>query len=73
MGNRSSAEEAAEGGGEGDAGRPRLYRRELDPEQWPIVYSPYYNIGFMGMERMHPFDSSKWAKVFRFLVGACRL
>ncbi len=30
----------------------------------PLVYSPMYNIGFLGLERLHPFDSKKYAKVF---------
>lgn len=70
MGNRSSTEEDELGAGEGEGGQQRsLYHFELSREQWPIVYSPEYNIGFLGMERLHPFDSSKWAKVFQFLVG----
>lgn len=72
MGNRSSTEEegSAGGEGEGEGGQRRsLYQFELSREQWPIVYSPEYNIGFLGMERLHPFDSGKWAKVFQFLVG----
>ncbi|XP_019941959.2 histone deacetylase 11 [Paralichthys olivaceus] len=33
----------------------------------PIVYHPDYNITFMGLEKLHPFDSGKWGKVIRFL------
>ncbi|KAI5614509.1 histone deacetylase 11 [Silurus asotus] len=33
----------------------------------PIVYSPVYNITFMGLERLHPFDAGKWGKVIHFL------
>uniref|UniRef100_A0A8C1LTK8 Uncharacterized protein n=1 Tax=Cyprinus carpio TaxID=7962 RepID=A0A8C1LTK8_CYPCA len=33
----------------------------------PIVYSPEYNITFMGLEKLHPFDAGKWGKVIRFL------
>uniref|UniRef100_A0A674CC45 Histone deacetylase 11 n=1 Tax=Salmo trutta TaxID=8032 RepID=A0A674CC45_SALTR len=33
----------------------------------PIVYSPVYNITFMGLEKLHPFDSGKWGKVIHFL------
>lgn len=36
----------------------------------PIVYSPEYNITFMGLEKLHPFDAGKWGKVIRFLKGA---
>ncbi|XP_069500082.1 histone deacetylase 11 isoform X3 [Ambystoma mexicanum] len=34
---------------------------------WPIVYSSDYNITFMGMEKLHPFDAGKWGKVVNFL------
>ncbi|XP_062829799.1 histone deacetylase 11 isoform X2 [Anolis carolinensis] len=37
---------------------------------WPIVYSPDYNITFMGLEKLHPFDSGKWGKVINFLKEA---
>ncbi|XP_072239040.1 histone deacetylase 11 isoform X3 [Leuresthes tenuis] len=33
----------------------------------PIVYHPDYNITFMGLEKLHPFDSGKWGKVIHFL------
>ncbi|XP_062842937.1 histone deacetylase 11 isoform X2 [Trichomycterus rosablanca] len=33
----------------------------------PIVYSPQYNITFMGLEKLHPFDAGKWGKVIGFL------
>jgi histone deacetylase 11 len=34
----------------------------------PIIYSSAYNIAFLGLERLHPFDSSKWGRIERFLV-----
>ncbi|XP_039627168.1 histone deacetylase 11 isoform X1 [Polypterus senegalus] len=34
---------------------------------YPIVYSPEYNITFMGLEKLHPFDAGKWGKVINFL------
>jgi len=37
--------------------------------QWPIVYSPTYNIRFGGLENLHPFDSKKWGRVFDILEG----
>ncbi|XP_054577592.1 histone deacetylase 11 isoform X2 [Eptesicus fuscus] len=42
--------------------------------RWPIVYSPRYNITFMGLEKLHPFDAGKWGKVIGFLkvVLCCR-
>jgi len=33
------------------------------------VYSPDYNITFMGLEKLHPFDAGKWGKVINFLKG----
>ena len=36
-------------------------------QQIPIVFSPKYDITLFGIERMHPFDSAKYGKVFRFL------
>ncbi|KAK4815234.1 hypothetical protein QYF61_022881 [Mycteria americana] len=51
------------------AGRP--HRTELYEDSpsacWPIVYSPDYNITFMGLEKLHPFDAGKWGKVINFL------
>lgn len=32
-----------------------------------IVYSPRYNIGFYGLERLHPFDSRKYGRAWRVL------
>lgn len=48
--------------------RNRLYK-DINPDQWPIIYCTTYNIGFLGMEKLHPFDSSKWRSVIRFLRG----
>ena len=45
---------------------------DVTPQQWPIIYSSIYNIGFMGMEKLHPFDSGKWGRVFKFLKGLNR-
>ena len=35
--------------------------------KWPIVYSSDYNISFAGLERLHPFDTHKYGRVFRNL------
>ncbi|MCR9200403.1 MAG: histone deacetylase [Planctomycetaceae bacterium] len=32
-----------------------------------VVYSPKYNIGFFGLERLHPFDSRKYARAWKML------
>ncbi|XP_015693779.1 histone deacetylase 2 [Oryza brachyantha] len=34
----------------------------------PVVYSPAYDISFLGIEKLHPFDSSKWGRICRFLT-----
>ena len=38
-------------------------------QQWPIVYHSNYNISFMGMEKLHPFDAGKWGRIHQFLIG----
>ncbi|XP_063283168.1 histone deacetylase 11 isoform X1 [Pelobates fuscus] len=43
-----------------------LYQ-EVPASCWPIVYSPDYNITFLALEKLHPFDSGKWGKVITFL------
>ncbi|KAG6557203.1 hypothetical protein Mapa_001130 [Marchantia paleacea] len=35
----------------------------------PLFYTPKYNIGFMGFEKLHPFDSGKWGHIRDFLVN----
>lgn len=32
-----------------------------------VVYSRHYNIGFYGLERLHPFDTRKYGRVWRLL------
>lgn len=68
MGNSSSDEGSVLAS---DGTTPRLYEcaEKIRADQWPIIYSPVYNIGFMGFEKMHPFDSGKWGKVYQFLLG----
>ncbi|WVZ79666.1 hypothetical protein U9M48_027220 [Paspalum notatum var. saurae] len=34
----------------------------------PVVYSPAYDISFLGLEKMHPFDSAKWGRICRYLA-----
>eukprot|EP00075_Anas_platyrhynchos_P034147 XP_027323400.1 histone deacetylase 11 isoform X5 [Anas platyrhynchos] len=46
--------------------RSELYE-DVPSVCWPIVYSPDYNITFMGLEKLHPFDAGKWGKVINFL------
>lgn len=40
---------------------------QVPTSRLPIVYSPNYNITFLGLEKLHPFDAGKWGKVIRFL------
>ncbi len=34
-----------------------------------VVYSRHYNIGFYGLERLHPFDSRKYGRAWKLLRG----
>lgn len=36
-------------------------------DQLPIVYHPSYNIGFFGLEKIHPFDSNKFRRIVELL------
>ncbi|XP_067683770.1 histone deacetylase 11-like isoform X2 [Haliotis asinina] len=40
---------------------------QVDQKQWPIVYAAEYNISFLGLEKLHPFDAGKWGRIFEFL------
>lgn len=56
--------------------RERIQKSKLyvnvEPHQWPIIYSPDYNISFLGFEKLHPFDSGKWGKVYNLLKSKWR-
>ncbi|XP_058023545.1 histone deacetylase 11 isoform X2 [Ahaetulla prasina] len=49
--------------------RTELYQ-DTPSTCWPIVYSSDYNISFLGLEKLHPFDAGKWGKVINFLKEA---
>uniref|UniRef100_A0A2D4IK82 Histone deacetylase 11 n=2 Tax=Micrurus lemniscatus lemniscatus TaxID=129467 RepID=A0A2D4IK82_MICLE len=49
--------------------RTELYQ-DTPSTCWPIVYSPDYNISFLGLEKLHPFDAGKWGKIINFLKEA---
>lgn len=34
----------------------------------PLIYSSHYDIAFLGIEKWHPFDSSKWGRICQFLI-----
>uniref|UniRef100_A0A671TER1 Histone deacetylase 11-like n=1 Tax=Sinocyclocheilus anshuiensis TaxID=1608454 RepID=A0A671TER1_9TELE len=53
-------------GGKKGSHQTELYA-EVPATCLPIVYSPEYNITFLGLEKLHPFDAGKWGKVIRFL------
>ena len=38
----------------------------------PVVYSPLYNISFLGIENLHPFDSKKYKRVSQCAATAAR-
>ncbi len=50
--------------------RGRVIRRPepLSQDIFPIVYSTTYNIHAFGLEKLHPFDASKYRRVFDQLV-----
>ncbi|KAI0491940.1 hypothetical protein KFK09_026203 [Dendrobium nobile] len=39
------------------------------PSKVAVIYSPSYNIAFLGIEKLHPFDSSKWGRICQFLTN----
>ncbi len=43
-------------------------REREAPAKLPIIYSPHYDIRVLGIEKLHPFDSEKYGKVYRYLV-----
>jgi histone deacetylase 11 len=56
----------SENGASEGAGPVRLYMN-VEPSKWPILYSPNYDISFWKLESVHPFDSSKWRRVYELL------
>ncbi len=48
-----------------------IHTMELEqPKKKHIVYHPSYDITFFGVEKIHPFDSSKYSKVATALVAS---
>lgn len=60
-------------GGGGSARSNRILSSKLyfdvPPSKVPVIYSSSYDIAFLGMEKLHPFDSSKWGRICRFLIA----
>nr|GMC53021.1 histone deacetylase 2 [Ipomoea batatas] len=42
---------------------------DVPPSKAPLIYSSSYNIAFLGIEKLHPFDSSKWGRICQFLTA----
>ncbi|XP_077210111.1 histone deacetylase 2 isoform X2 [Tasmannia lanceolata] len=42
---------------------------DIPPTKLPVIYSSSYDIAFLGIEKLHPFDSSKWGRICRFLMA----
>nr|XP_016498572.1 PREDICTED: histone deacetylase 2 isoform X2 [Nicotiana tabacum] len=40
---------------------------DVPPSKVPLIYSSSYDISFLGIEKLHPFDASKWGRICRFL------
>nr|CAB3503120.1 unnamed protein product [Digitaria exilis] len=41
---------------------------EIPSSKAPVIYSPAYDISFLGLEKLHPFDSAKWGRICRYLT-----
>ncbi|KAG0628840.1 hypothetical protein M758_1G056000 [Ceratodon purpureus] len=46
----------------------KLYFDVPSDEKDPVVYSSSYNNSFLGIEKLHPFDASKWGRIQKFLA-----
>jgi histone deacetylase 11 len=44
-----------------------------DPKKIPVVFHSNYDIGFFGLEKVYPFDSKKYGKVYRYLCKTLHL
>ncbi|THU52375.1 hypothetical protein C4D60_Mb10t03340 [Musa balbisiana] len=67
----SSSPEAAPTGPADAIRRDRILSSNLyfdvPPSKVPVIYSSSYDIAFFGIEKLHPFDSSKWGRICQFL------
>lgn len=45
-----------------------LLEKEKMPAKIPIIFSKHYDITFRGIEKLHPFDSAKYGKIYKYLV-----
>ncbi|KAL8537390.1 hypothetical protein ACS0TY_012510 [Phlomoides rotata] len=72
MGGESS--KTSEPGNDGnESARNRILSSKLyfdvPSSKVPVIYSSSYDIAFLGIEKLHPFDSSKWGRICRFLIN----
>ena len=42
----------------------------VENTKYPLIYSPHYNITIYGIEKLHPYDSEKYGKVYNGLLKA---
>ncbi|KAH7681954.1 histone deacetylase 11 protein [Dioscorea alata] len=42
---------------------------DVPPSKASVIYSSSYDIAFLGIEKLHPFDSSKWGRICQFLIS----
>ncbi|CAH1396270.1 unnamed protein product [Nezara viridula] len=45
----------------------KKFPKTLENNKYPIVYSEFYNIRFLGLEKFHNFNAKKWKKTFERL------
>ncbi|MFA6743441.1 MAG: hypothetical protein WCS36_04465, partial [Candidatus Neomarinimicrobiota bacterium] len=43
----------------------------LSQSKLPIIYSPQYNISLFGIQKLHPFDTKKYKKVYKYIKTNC--
>ncbi|MCK4668446.1 hypothetical protein KAU33_16960, partial [Candidatus Dependentiae bacterium] len=41
--------------------------KQTNQKKVPIIYSKHYNIRLFGIQKLHPFDSEKYGRVYRYL------
>ncbi|KAI3468134.1 hypothetical protein Pfo_024797 [Paulownia fortunei] len=73
----SSGDSSKTAASDNDGGEPARRNRVLSSKLYfdvhtskvPLIYSSSYDIAFLGIEKLHPFDSSKWGRICRFLIA----
>ena len=44
------------------------FERQEVVNKLPIIFSPHYDITLLGIEKLHPFDTEKHGKVYKYLI-----